>query len=227
MPARKSTLQGDELRTALVDAAGRLLHDEGPHALSTRRLAEAVGTSTQAIYTLFGAKDGVVRAMYHEGFARLLARTRAAQADAEAVGGDALDALHGLGVAYREAALASPYFYDVMFGTPVPEFVCDDDDRAIAHQTLLVLVDAVQAAVDAGFVTGPAEAIARHLWICTHGFVSLELAGYLGVEPDAVDGAYEHELFAALAPFLRGDILRDDISHRRTAPTRGAGPRPR
>lgn len=202
MPARKSALHGAELRTALLDAAGRLLHDEGPHALSTRRLAAAVGTSTQAIYTLFGAKDGVVRAMYREGFTRLLVRMHAAQAASLAAGGDSLDALHRLGLAYRDAARTSPYLYDVMFGRPVPEFVGDDDDRERAHQTLLVLVEAVQRTVDAGVVTGAADAIARHLWICTHGFVSLELAGYLGVEADAADAAYGDVLVAALTPFL-------------------------
>jgi AcrR family transcriptional regulator len=222
MPARKSTLQGDDLRLALLDAAGRLLHDEGPHALSTRRLADAVGTSTQAIYTLFGAKDGVVRAMYREGFARLLASMRAAQSASVEADGDALDALYRLGVAYRAAALASPYLYDVMFATPVPEFVCDDDDRLVAHQTLLVLVDAVQRAIDAGMVAGPADLVARHLWICTHGFVSLELAGYLGVETAHADEAYGGELIAALDPFLD-----DDLRHGPAASTGDRTPRPR
>ena len=71
MARRRGEAHGDTLRVALLDAAGALLHAEGPQALTTRRLADAVGTSTQAIYTLFGGKEGIVRAMYREGFDRL------------------------------------------------------------------------------------------------------------------------------------------------------------
>ncbi|HEY0806715.1 MAG TPA: helix-turn-helix domain-containing protein, partial [Pseudonocardiaceae bacterium] len=69
-----------EISNALVDAAARLLAEEGPAALSTRRLAAAVGTSTMAVYTHFGGMDDLVRAMVREGFARLherMARVRA------------------------------------------------------------------------------------------------------------------------------------------------------
>src|SRR5258708_30684304 len=71
MARRRGEAHGDTLRVAMLDAAGALLHLEGPQALTTRRLADAVGTSTQAIYTLFGGKEGIVRAMYREGFDRL------------------------------------------------------------------------------------------------------------------------------------------------------------
>src|SRR5689334_6011644 len=73
--ARKAP-DGVDVRVALLDAAGELLHREGPTALTTRRLAEAAGTTTQSIYTLFGGKEGIVRAMFREGYARLDTRLR-------------------------------------------------------------------------------------------------------------------------------------------------------
>lgn len=197
MPARRHRLTGDELRSALLEAAGRLLHDEGPHALSTRGLAAAVGTSTQAIYTLFGGKHGVVRAMYREGFARLAARMRAVPRTDEP-----LADLYNLGLAYRAAAHGSPHLYDVMFGRPVAEFECDDDDRALARSTRDALADAVARAIDAGCVHGDAGDIALHLWICSHGFVSLELSGYLEIPDADLAATYDALLLAALAPFL-------------------------
>src|SRR2546423_13199534 len=108
MARRRGEVHGDILRVAMLDAAGALLHAEGPQALTTRRLADAVGTSTQAIYTLFGGKEGIVRAMYVEGFDRLeqeLAAVDAAESPS--------DYLLGLGRAYRKAALRSPHYYDV------------------------------------------------------------------------------------------------------------------
>ena len=42
----------DQLRLRLIEEAARLLADEGPAAVTTRRVATAVGTSTTAIYSL-------------------------------------------------------------------------------------------------------------------------------------------------------------------------------
>lgn len=193
MPARKTALDPEALRVALLDAAGMLLQREGPQALSVRRLADAVGTSTQAIYTQFGGKLGVVRAMYREGFARLAERMGAVP-----IGDDPIADIHALGEAYRDAARARPHFYNVMFGRAVPEFECTDEDRAESIETYLSLVAGVQRAVDAGRVDPPADLVAAHLWLCVHGHVSLELAGYLN---DAVD--YTATLRHAVAPFLR------------------------
>jgi AcrR family transcriptional regulator len=55
----------------LIEAAARLLADEGPAGLSTRRLAAEVGTSTMAVYTHFGGLPELVRAVVREGFKRL------------------------------------------------------------------------------------------------------------------------------------------------------------
>lgn len=197
MPARKSTLSADALRDALLDAAGRLLTDEGPHALSTRRLTEAVGTSTQSIYTLFGGKEGLIRAMYREGFTRLSAR----MLDVPTTD-DVLADLRGLGYAYRAAAHAGPHFYAVMFGHPVAEFTPDADDRLYALATHQLLADAVQRAIDAGFVHGDGFDIGFHLWVCVHGFVSLELAGALVEGPDMVAARYDRLLADSLLPYL-------------------------
>src|SRR5258708_23331825 len=117
MARRRGEAHGDTLRVAMLDAAGALLHLEGPQALTTRRLADAAGTSTQAIYTLFGGKEGIVRAMYREGFDRLEQCLAAVAPSAPPA-----EYLLGLGRAYRTAALRSPHYYDVMFVRPVPEF---------------------------------------------------------------------------------------------------------
>src|SRR6476646_9001816 len=145
VPVSKSALRGDELRVALLDAAGELLHAEGPHALSTRRLADLVGTSTQSIYTLFGGKQGVLRAVYREGFDRLAQHMRAVP-----VTDDPRVDLRRLRDAYRASAKASPHLYSVMFERPVAEFECTDDDIEHSLSTLHALADGVQRVLDAG-----------------------------------------------------------------------------
>lgn len=57
-------------RTAvsLLAAAERIVEDDGPDALSVRRVAEAVGTTTRAVYSLYGSKDGLIAALAGHGF---------------------------------------------------------------------------------------------------------------------------------------------------------------
>jgi hypothetical protein len=76
-----------------------------------------------------------------------------------------------------------------------------DDELDEGRYTYEMLVRATQRTIDAGiFKPGDANAIAAQLWSATHGFVMLELAGYLAAErePDAVDDV--------LNPMLAGII---------------------
>src|SRR3954469_808242 len=200
MPAVKS--HDAALATRLVDEAGRLLSAEGAAALSLRRLAGATGTSTMAVYTLFGDKQGLIAAMYRAGFERLGATIAAATTR-----DDALTALAELGFAYRRAALDNPHLYDLMFGRPIATFEPDPADKEVAESTYRPLVDAVQRCLDAGALVsdpaaGGAERVAFYLWAVSHGMVSLELAGQLPGDRAARDAAYTDAMILSSVPFL-------------------------
>jgi AcrR family transcriptional regulator len=200
MARRRGGAHTDTLRVAMLDAAGALLHEEGPQALTTRRLADAVGTSTQAIYTLFGGKEGIVRAMYLEGFDRL--DQCLAEVDATAA---APDYLLGLGRAYRTAALRSPHYYDVMFGRPVPEFEPrpDDVERSLATQHLLT--NGVARCIECGMLRAGSDAdeVSAFLWAVAHGLVSLELTGHLDLGSTTGESrVYDGYLMASVAAWL-------------------------
>ncbi|MFG1749106.1 TetR/AcrR family transcriptional regulator [Streptosporangium sandarakinum] len=174
--ARPRTHDYDELRRDLLDAAGRLLSQEGPQALSTRRLAQEVGTSTKAVYNLFGDKAGLLRAMFLEGFARLADEFAAVPAhdDPEAD-------LMALGQAYRAAALANPHLYELMFGRPIAGFRPDEAALARIQGTFDTLIRAVARCIDSGrFAPADPHDVAVHLNALVHGLTSLELAGSLG-----------------------------------------------
>jgi AcrR family transcriptional regulator len=188
-----------DLATKLVDEAGRILSAEGAGALSLRRLATATGTTTMAVYTLFGDKQGLLAAMYREGFARLGDASRRTTAKHD----DPLTALAELGLTYRKTALASPHLYDLMFGRPVASFHPDDETKAVADAAYSPLVDAVQRCLDSGaLVGGDAERIAFYLWAVSHGMVSLELAGQLPGNAKARAAAYTDALVLSSMPFL-------------------------
>ncbi|WP_331766363.1 TetR/AcrR family transcriptional regulator [Embleya sp. NBC_00896] len=181
----------DELRRELLDAAGRLLAEEGPQALSTRRVAQEVGTSTTAVYNLFDDKAGLVRAMFLEGFARLAQEFAGVPTD-----GDPEADLMALGYAYRAAARANPHLYDLMFGRPLADFRPIEADLVLIQGTFETLVHAVARCVAAGRF-GPADPydIAVHLNALVHGLASLELRGALG-DPEQADRHWHNGLHA-------------------------------
>lgn len=191
-------MHDEALRVRLLDEAGRLLSAEGPAALSLRRLAADAGTSTTAVYSLFGGKSGLVRALFQEAFGRFGARLAEVRPS-----GDALADLLRLGLAYRESALADPHLYAVMFGHAIPEFEPEPDEAAAAVATMDALVTAVRAAMDTGLLidTDPGIVVVA-LWSQAHGLVSLELGGNLPPEFDAATH-YEQVLSAALRGWLR------------------------
>jgi AcrR family transcriptional regulator len=188
------------VRARLVEAAAELLAGEGPAALSTRRLAREVGTSTMAVYTHFGGLPELVRAVVREGFARL-----GQHLDAVPETDDPLADLAALGEAYRANALANPHLYAVMFGSAsLGGYRLHDDELDEGRYTFDVLVAATKRTIDAGiFRTGDPQDVAAQLWAATHGFVMLELAGYFDArrEPDAVDKVL-HPMLAAVVTAL-------------------------
>jgi AcrR family transcriptional regulator len=174
-------MPADDVRVRLLESAARLLGEEGPSALTTRRLANEAGTSTMAVYTHFGSMPALVRAIVAEGFARLHARVAAVE-----LTDDPLVDLHAVAVAYREHALANPHLYAVMFGSAsLGGYRLHDDELEVGLAAFGQLVAATQRAMDAGVLRpGDAAAVAGQLWTALHGFVMLELAGYQGVVDD-------------------------------------------
>ncbi|MGK4584683.1 TetR/AcrR family transcriptional regulator [Kitasatospora sp. HPMI-4] len=177
-------------RPALVDIAARILAEEGPQALSARRIASEVGTSTMALYTHFNGMRGLARAMVHEGFARLQHYfTRVGPTD------DPVCDLALLGRAYRCNALANPHLYAVMFGgSSLAGFSLGEEDRQYGRYTLTGVAECAARCIEAGrFRAADAELVAHQMWSAVHGLVVLELGDYL-IEPCGADRLLEEQL---------------------------------
>ncbi|MGY5137020.1 TetR/AcrR family transcriptional regulator [Streptomyces nigrescens] len=185
----------EAVRTAILDRAISLLVAEGPAALTMRRIATEVGSSTKVLYTMFGGKEGLADALYREGFARL----RRAQERVPAAA-DPLTRLSNLGTAYREHALAEPAYYRVMFEQAVPGFRPSAEALAVAETAFEASTAAVTACIDSGaFRPGDAQEIAKILWAASHGAVSLEIAGHF--PPDTAAHRYETLMKAVAQAF--------------------------
>ena len=196
--ARAQQAGQEALRKTLLDAAGRLLTEAGPQALTMRRIASEVGCSTTVLYSMFGNKEGIAQALYTEGFERFRRRLEGVPDD-----GAALDRLGAMGDAYRENALAEPNYYGLMFGQPIPGFTPSPESIEAARATLSMLTAQVERCMDAGVLRRQDPwAVAEVVWAAAHGAVSLELAGHFCDEASA-DQCFTTLLVGAAMPFLR------------------------
>ncbi len=193
----------DEMLRAAVD----LLHEHGPDALQTRKIAGAAGTSTMAVYTHFGGMRGLVAELADEGFRQL----DAALTNPESA--DPVADLFALGAAYRRYAIGRPHLYRLMFGSTSAHGINAPAGNILGLPVAEIerhipsfarLVRAVQRCMRAGRITvGSADddatvvATAAQFWAMLHGFVMLELGGFYGD-----DGA-------AVAPVL--DAMRSNL----------------
>jgi AcrR family transcriptional regulator len=175
---------GEETREQLLDTAARLLSEEGVGAVSVRRLAAEVGTSTRAIYSLFGSKEGLLTALF-----RRVAETFVRLHDAVPVADDPFDELVPLGLAYRQSALEQPHLYGLLFGAAVPGFRPSEEDMRYAQRSQFRVVDTLERAAKRGQITRDPWKIADEGWGLVHGLASLELMGCLG-PPEAAEAIW-------------------------------------
>ncbi|HEX3811724.1 MAG TPA: TetR/AcrR family transcriptional regulator [Mycobacteriales bacterium] len=164
-------LHDDALRTRLLEHAGRIVSEAGVGSLTLRGLAAAAGTSTTAVYALFGGKADLLEALWRasfDGFGR--SQNEVPQSV------DVLADLHALGLAYRSWALANPDLYGVMFGGTLVGFTLEAAAEAESRATMRPLQSVITRGIEAGLLGhADAETMAFAIWAGVHGLVSLEL----------------------------------------------------
>src|ERR1041385_5345618 len=112
------------LRDHVLAVALELLAREGVPGLTARALAREAGTSTPAVYELFGDKAGIVREVFFAGFRLLRARLGELPET-----GDARADLLALCVCYRAFIRENPVLAEVMFSRPFSDFEPSADER--------------------------------------------------------------------------------------------------
>lgn len=184
------------VRDRLLKDAARIAATEGPSALSARRLATESGTTTAAIYTLFGGMDSLRAALTAQSLSDL-GRSQREVPETDSV----TERLLSLGAAYRGWALEHPHEYRSIFSDALGLAARRADDGAssepsvpvTAPEAFLASVDdasqwsleplhaAVTEGLESGKLTGPGDAgqITTALWATLHGLISLELVGVL------------------------------------------------
>lgn len=171
-----------ELRDRLLEVAIELLSADGAGALTARAVARGAGTSTPAVYELFGDKGGLVRAVFFEGFKRLYLRLSALpESD------DARADLIALAAAYRAFVVDNPVLAEVMLSRPFTDFSPGPREAGASGSVRTVIVERVQRAIDAGAIAGDPIDVAHAMVALVQGLAAAENARRLGTTPESVD----------------------------------------
>ena len=171
---RRREREKEDLRRAILDAAGSLFLEHGYEGLSMRQIAERIGYSATTIYRYYEDKDDLLFAIVHEGFLRFGGQlTKAAQSS-----GDPRERLAALGHAYIEFGLRNPVYYRLMF---MQRFDFLFESRAEQQEPMVdsfaVLRGAVEQAMRAGVLRqGDPETTGVVIWSVVHGITSLAIA---------------------------------------------------
>jgi AcrR family transcriptional regulator len=171
--------------TNLISAAAAVLEEAGPDGLTVRAIATKAGCSTMVVYSQFGGKNGVVDALYIDGFQRLAREIQATMPTDDPVAD-----LRRCAQRYRKFALENRQYYAIMFEGAIDGFTRSDAASMTASDTLGILSAKIQRAIDARQLPEhEARDVAACLWAVTHGVVSLELKH---VGPPDIDWRRRH-----------------------------------
>jgi AcrR family transcriptional regulator len=206
---------GEETRTALLDAAERLIDKGGPDAASVRAVADEVGTTTRAVYSVFGSKQGLLEALATRLFEEL---NRAIEALPETED-PATDLVEGALQAWRKTVLAHPSLYRLVFLRVVPDLELGPDFGQVAYDALARLQARVARVVPDGR-TLHERTLAFHA--LTEGLASMEVRGQMLDEVNA-----ELVWREALTSLVRGFTCDDDVTPRSAAARPRGRPRAR
>jgi len=159
-----------ERRQQILDAARAVAEADGWAAVTSRRLADAIGYTQPVLYAHFpGGKTEIMRTVALAGFAELAAAMRAATG--RKTGARAVTAV---AVAYLDFAAAHSSLYEAMFQLPIDARFAQDDAEAELRSGFDAL-GTVLGDGDDGFAT-------EVLWSALHGMSLLERAGRMRPE---------------------------------------------
>ena len=167
-----------DLRNALLQAAGKLLREQGIDGFSLRDVARAAGVSHAAPYRHFRDKAALLRALSGLGFERL----HAALAEAAASRRGPEQILIEVTRVYVHTVVQNPGMTRLMFGTVISAE--GDAGNAWAASSILEVFLGI---IKAGFAVGafrerdPRE-LALMAWSTMHGLAMLAVGGVLDVK---------------------------------------------
>lgn len=192
-----------QLREHVLDVALALLARDGVGGFTARGLAAAAGTSTPAVYELFGDKAGLVREVFFAGF-RLLHARLTALPESE----DACADLVALCSAYRAFVRENPVLAQVMISRPFADFDPTAAEGEAGRGVRETIVIRVRRCAQEGVLHGEPADVAHVLVALVQGLALAEAGGRLGSSRAAIDRRWELAVRAMLDGLAPASVVR-------------------
>jgi AcrR family transcriptional regulator len=150
-PRPRRSERHPDLPTAIKDTAWKQIARLGAPTLSLRAIARELTITAPSIYNYYPNRDELVTALIVDAYNSL------ADAQVAAVENLAADDFSGrlsaLGHAYRQWTVSYPQRYQLIFGTPIPNYHAPEDVTVpAAARALVPLTDVIQAIHSAGYL---------------------------------------------------------------------------
>lgn len=204
-------LHDERTRAALLAAAERLVAEGGLDAISVRAAAKGAGTTTRAVYALFGSKDGFAQALAQQSFQLLMDRVAAVPPSSDP--GHDLIACSVNG--FRAFVLDHPDLFRLFFTAQVrrPGLSTEANSTRIAALSQLVL--RLERAQTAGLLGRHTVEEVTVLWdaLCT-GLAMREICG--PIERSQGERVWTDALRALLAGLGSADPASTEVTHPRS-----------
>ena len=139
--------KGDQIinmAEAIKAAAWNQIAKRGAPGLSLRAIARELEITAPAIYNHFHRRDDLVTALIVDAYTSLGISQRIAINTLPVT--DFEGRFTALGLAYREWAITYPQRYQLIFGTPIPNYVAPEEvTLPVATESLLPLLETIQS----------------------------------------------------------------------------------
>jgi AcrR family transcriptional regulator len=201
---QEARLQNTEnLRKLVVDAAATLLQEEGPEAVTVRKVAQKMDCSTKIIYSLFVNKEGLAQQLYLDG-CRLLANELGGTPQAA----DPAQHLLNIGETYWQFGQRYSSYYKLMFGGAFADFKPDEESMHGTVTAMRQLLTVINNAQEQGLLPGQYDTVSvvRIFWASLHGVIHLYMGGHLG------DVQSAHAVYRQTLSLIVSSLLPDQSS---------------
>jgi AcrR family transcriptional regulator len=158
-----------ESKAKILTAASELFAESGANGLSVRAISKRAGLSTIGIYNHFNGKQGILDALYIEGFEMVV---RAIETDQ--LGLSPRDAVL-LGLSnYIDLAAKHRGHYELIFGRGDPGYTPSSAAIAVGEEAFNRLTHLVSHTLPKNLSGRRRREAALQLWALAHGYVSLQ-----------------------------------------------------
>lgn len=160
----------EETRTKILDAAYKIVKEEGWQSLSMRKIADEIEYTAPIIYEYFSNKEAILAELNKKGFLYLAKEMESARDHHQ----DPVEQLEAMWMAYWNFAFKKKELYQLMFGVTMN---CCTGQKAPEAEAPAKLVGDVIRQLMAGKNLPETEVCRKYytFWSVIHGLISINM----------------------------------------------------